>query len=71
MVVVKPVPMIYSKNSNNALLLETELKRLKKLYSESLQKENSVNTVKDLRKRIKVLSNRLVTADHSLTSSRG
>jgi hypothetical protein len=63
--------MIYSKNSNNALLLETELKRLKKLYSESLQKENSVNTVKDLRKRIKVLSNRLVTADHSLTSSRG
>ncbi|MCW3105612.1 MAG: hypothetical protein JWQ09_118 [Segetibacter sp.] len=59
--------MIYSKNTHDVLLLRTELRRLKKLYSEALKKENDF-LLKDLRKRIKLLSARLLTCNNPIIS---
>lgn len=61
--------MIYSNNTNDLHLLEAELKRLKELYAETLKKQNDVFNLRELRKRIKLLSARITTAGNQITSS--
>lgn len=50
--------MIYSKNINNISLLEAEIKRLKILYAQALDKEDDL-ALTELRKKIKLLRTRL------------
>ncbi len=50
--------MIYSKNINNISLLEAEIKRLKILYAQALDKKDDL-ALTELRKKIKLLRTRL------------
>jgi hypothetical protein len=50
--------MIYSKNINNILLPEAEIKRLEFEYAKALIKEDNL-ALKELRKKIKLLRTRL------------
>ncbi len=50
--------MIYSKNINNVLLLEAEIKRLEVVYANALIKKDNL-ALKELRKKIKLLRTRL------------
>lgn len=51
--------MLYSKNINDISLLQSELKKLKALYVEALNKKEDTSALQQLRKRIKLLSFRI------------
>ena len=61
--------MIYSSKIQDKQLLEGEFKKLKKLYSEALNKDKTFLNVTDLRKRIKLITAKLSTCNHPITDS--
>lgn len=52
--------MIYFRNINDITLLEAEIERLRKLYARALIKEDRLS-LKELRKKIKLLKTKLTT----------
>lgn len=51
--------MLYPKNISDISLLQTELKKLKALYTEILNKKENLPALPQLRKRIKLLASRI------------
>lgn len=51
--------MLYYKNINDISLLQAELKKLRALYAEELNKKENLSALQQLRTRIKLVASRI------------